>query len=211
MREELVSGETYNGKSQDGVSHVQVNQKSGLRAHASRCYLRGGLAPKSQLHVLTHARVRRVLIRNSVAFGVEHEHKGAMNSAVAHNEVILSAVTVASAKLLMLSGIGPRSDLARAGVEVLQHSPGVGANLQEQPTILQRWSTELPAINCLGPGGMVKGLWQWVRDGSGLLAATALHAQVMHRTDHGTRRRMRRSPSPTSPLCVRSAVWARWR
>ena len=44
---------------------------------------------------------------------------------------MLSAGTIESPKLLMLSGIGPAAELARVGVEVAVDLPGVGENLHD--------------------------------------------------------------------------------
>ena len=49
----------------------------------------------------------------------------------ARQEVILSAGTVGSPQLLMLSGVGDTEHLQQVGVQPLHHSPEVGQNLQD--------------------------------------------------------------------------------
>ena len=49
----------------------------------------------------------------------------------ASREVILSAGTIVSPQLLLLSGIGDKSDLAQLGIPLITHLPGVGHNLQD--------------------------------------------------------------------------------
>jgi choline dehydrogenase len=49
----------------------------------------------------------------------------------ARRDVVLSAGAVNTPKLLMLSGIGDAARLARAGVTIHHHLPGVGENLQD--------------------------------------------------------------------------------
>ena len=44
--------------------------------------------------------------------------------------MILSAGALNTPQLLMLSGLGPAPQLARLGIPVLSHLPGVGTNLQ---------------------------------------------------------------------------------
>jgi choline dehydrogenase len=47
-------------------------------------------------------------------------------------EVVLSAGTFNTPQLLMLSGVGPRAELDRNGIETLVDLPGVGQNLQDR-------------------------------------------------------------------------------
>ncbi|KAE8452291.1 hypothetical protein EG329_000991 [Mollisiaceae sp. DMI_Dod_QoI] len=56
---------------------------------------------------------------------------GIKKQAFARKEVIVSGGTFNSPQLLMLSGIGPKSDLQNLGIEVIVNLPGVGTNLQD--------------------------------------------------------------------------------
>src|SRR5690606_20260364 len=62
---------------------------------------------------------------------VEVERGGVREIVSARAEVILSASTINTPKLLMLSGIGPGAHLAEHGIDVVADRPGVGANLQD--------------------------------------------------------------------------------
>lgn len=53
---------------------------------------------------------------NNMAYGVEYFRHGKIETAIATKEVILSAGTLGSSKLLMLSGVGPRPHLEELGV-----------------------------------------------------------------------------------------------
>jgi choline dehydrogenase len=171
----------YNGRDQEGVSVVQVNQRRGLRSQSSREYLRH-VARRDRLTVRTGAFVRRVLFDGTRAVGVEYEHRGRRRIAYAAREVVLSAGALVSPKILMVSGVGPHTHLERYGVDVVHDSPGVGANLQEHLGILQRWHSNVPTINHIGLTEGVRSIWQYARSGTGNLAATVFHAQVIHRT-----------------------------
>jgi choline dehydrogenase len=72
-----------------------------------------------------------VLFRGDRAVGVEYVRGGVTHVARAEGEVILAAGAVASPHLLMLSGIGPSTDLSAFGIPVVADRPEVGRNLQD--------------------------------------------------------------------------------
>ncbi len=78
------------------------------------------------------------------AVGVEYEKNGARHVALAAREVILAAGSVGSPHLLQLSGIGPASVLAGAGIPQLHDLPGVGANLQDHLEIYIQFKCRPP-------------------------------------------------------------------
>ena len=63
--------------------------------------------------------------------GVQLRQGGALLTAHATQEVILSAGSIGSPQLLQLSGIGPGALLQQQGIPVVFDAPGVGANLQD--------------------------------------------------------------------------------
>jgi len=72
-----------------------------------------------------------VRFKGQKAIGVEVIHDGALRSFDAGHEVILSLGAIHTPKVLMQSGIGDAHDLRPFGIDVVQHLPGVGRNLQE--------------------------------------------------------------------------------
>ena len=58
------------------------------------------------------------------------DKSGNTHTVHATKEVILSAGSVNSPQLLLLSGIGPQADLEDVGIDVVVDLPGVGHNLQ---------------------------------------------------------------------------------
>lgn len=90
---------------------------------------------RSNFHVQTHTLATRILFENSssgdlVANGVEYrDNSGAIQVAYADKEVILTAGAFGSPQLLMVSGIGPASQLQGNGIDVKVDLPGVGQNL----------------------------------------------------------------------------------
>ncbi|KZC09328.1 Glucose dehydrogenase [acceptor] [Dufourea novaeangliae] len=118
----------YNGEDQIGFSYIQANLDKGTRCSASKAYLR---VNRLNLNIVTGATVTKVLMDdNKRAFGVQFMQNNQSRRAFCSKEVILSAGTIDSAKLLMLSGVGPKDHLEELGIKVVQDSK-VGYNMYE--------------------------------------------------------------------------------
>jgi len=114
-----------------GYAPTPVTQRRGLRHSAADAYLRPARRRRN-LTVLTGAFAQRILLDGSRATGVEYrDAAGVTQRVTASREVILSAGTVNSPQLLMLSGIGEPGQLRAAGVESRHGLVGVGVNLQD--------------------------------------------------------------------------------
>ena len=61
--------------------------------------------------------------------------------------MILSAGSIATPKLLMLSGIGDAEMLESHGIAVKADLPGVGRNLQEHPGVIVSYNVDSPTLN----------------------------------------------------------------
>lgn len=120
-----------NGEQLLGVGRAQATMRNGRRCSAAKAFLRP-IIGRSNLEIAMNARVLRILIDAEThrAYGVEFVKNRKRYRVLARKEVILSAGTIASPQLLMLSGIGPREDLMRLGVPVVQDLR-VGYNLQD--------------------------------------------------------------------------------
>jgi choline dehydrogenase len=121
--------EDFNGPRQRGFGFYQVTQRNGRRCSSAVAYLRPA-RERPNLVVRTHALATRVLLDGRRATGVEYRSKGKTLTAKGA-QVILAGGAINSPQLLMLSGIGPASELRSAGVEVHHELPGVGKNLQD--------------------------------------------------------------------------------
>jgi choline dehydrogenase len=114
-----------------GYAPTPVTQRRGLRHSAADAYLRPARRRRN-LTVLTGAHVQRILLDGARATGVEYrDTTGLTQRVTASREVILSAGTVKSPQLLLLSGIGDPDQLRTVGVEPGHELVGVGANLQD--------------------------------------------------------------------------------
>ena len=125
----------YNAERQDGFSRMQMTIRNGRRESAATAYLHPVLARKN-LKVTVRAHVTSILLEGMRAVGVEYLQDGQRRFARAEREVIVSAGTINSPQILMLSGIGEPQALAAHGVKVRVPLPGVGQNLQDHPAAL---------------------------------------------------------------------------
>ncbi len=86
---------------------------------------------RPNLRIETGCLVERIELDGWRVSGVRWRQDGAERSAAARREVILSAGSIGSAQILLLSGIGPGLDLLQHGIPVMLDRPGVGQNLQD--------------------------------------------------------------------------------
>ncbi|KVZ17403.1 GMC family oxidoreductase [Burkholderia stagnalis] len=145
----------FNGAQQEGIGIYQVTQKQGERWSAARAYLLPYIGRRSNLTVETHAQVRRILFEGRRAVGVEVLQNGTVRTLRARREVVLAAGAFQTPQLLMLSGVGPIHELARFGIQTVQHLPGVGRNLQDHPDFIFGYRTR--SVDTMGVslrGGM---------------------------------------------------------
>ena len=120
----------FNSGTTVGCGVYQLNTRDGWRSSAAVAYL-GRAKGRRNLTVRTRARATRILFNGSRAVGVEFASRGKLVRAMSKREVILSAGSIISPKLLMLSGVGDPPSLEPHGVSVRHALPGVGRNLQD--------------------------------------------------------------------------------
>ncbi|SUA99716.1 Choline dehydrogenase [Pannonibacter phragmitetus] len=177
----------YNGEKQEGFGDMEMTVYNGQRWSAANAYLKPALK-RGNVDLITGALVRRVVIENGRATGVEYQRgSGAPQVAHARREVIIAASSINSPKLLMHSGIGPAQHLKEHGIDVVADRPGVGANLQDhlelylqqactQPvTLYKHWNLISKAL--IGA--------QWLFTGKGLGASNQFEACAFIRSRAG--------------------------
>jgi choline dehydrogenase len=123
------ANDDFNGPRQEGAGYYKLNTRSGVRSSTATAYLHAARR-RPNLVVETNALVTRIIVENGVATGVEYRRAGAVHSASAHREVVVSGGTFNSPQILQLSGIGPAPRLQDLGIPVARDLPGVGENLQ---------------------------------------------------------------------------------
>jgi choline dehydrogenase len=159
----------YNGAQQEGFGPFDATIYKGNRWSAYRAYLKPALATGNVEIIRGFA--RKVVIEEGRATGVEIQRKGKIDVISASAEVIVSASSINSPKLLMLSGIGPAAHLKEHGIDVVADRAGVGQNLQDHLELyLQQAATQPVSLfkywNLLGKA-FVGAMWLFLRKGVG--------------------------------------------
>ncbi|HEX9041030.1 MAG TPA: GMC family oxidoreductase N-terminal domain-containing protein [Trebonia sp.] len=130
----------YNGRDRGGpdgvVSLLQTTTRDGKRSSTYHAFLQGEPEQRPNLTVTCGAQVTKVIVEDGPgglrATGVEYRgDDGATVVLQAVREVILSAGAVGSPHILMLSGIGPKSELEAAGVACRLDAAEVGKHLKD--------------------------------------------------------------------------------
>ncbi|MCP1337919.1 GMC family oxidoreductase [Futiania mangrovi] len=128
----------YNSGDQEGFGYYQLTQSGNRRASAADVYLAPARG-RENLTIHTDAFAQRVLLTGRKATGVRYRRGGEVVEAHAAREVILAAGALQSPQLLELSGIGDGDLLRGFGIEVVHHSPGVGANYRDHYATRASW------------------------------------------------------------------------
>ncbi|XP_072934415.1 glucose dehydrogenase [FAD, quinone]-like [Epargyreus clarus] len=137
-----------NGDSITGFTVAQTFNDNGSRYSTARGFLRPA-AKRENLHVLLNSHVSRVIIDPTTkkVTGVEYIKNGTTRTVGVNKEAILSAGTLNSPQILMLSGVGPKETLERFNIPVIKDLPGVGQNLHNHVGVqLQFKLTKEPEI-----------------------------------------------------------------
>ncbi|XP_018333249.1 glucose dehydrogenase [FAD, quinone]-like [Agrilus planipennis] len=120
----------YNSRDVIGVGYVQASTRNGRRNSGDNAFLRP-VDRRSNLKLQINSLATKVLLDGNCSTGVEFISGNKKYVARARSEVILSAGAYQSAQILMLSGIGPPSELSRHNISVKLDLP-VGRNYMDQ-------------------------------------------------------------------------------
>jgi choline dehydrogenase len=184
--------EDFNGPRQNGVGIMQHTYgqwgRYKERSDAKKAFL-DPLAGDKRLTIITGARVDRIVVENGRAVGVDYTKDGETHTARAEREVLVGAGTYNSAKLMMLSGIGPADHLREHGIHVVADIAGVGQNLQDHHEVPVIATTKAPS----GYFGQDNG-WPMIRNGlqyllfnKGPVTTTGIEACLFFDPDGGER------------------------
>lgn len=123
-----LSVDVYHGK-QNGLFKCVNSIYNGVRSTAAS-FLEG----KPNITLASSTVAKKILFNGNTAYGVTVTGPdGEEYSFTAKRELIVAQGVFESAKLLMLSGVGIKSDLEALGIHTIVDSPHAGKNLQDHP------------------------------------------------------------------------------
>ena len=179
----IAYNEDYNGAQQTGASLLQFSIKGQQRQSTAEAFLKP-VKHRKNLTVKTNCTVKKILVNDAVATGVEvYTGNGLSEIIHCNREVILSAGTIQSPKILLHSGIGDAAILKNAGVDMVSHLSGVGKNLQDHIWApISRLSNIKSANNTIKPLNMIKALLQYLFAKEGPLCNSPIEANAFLNT-----------------------------
>lgn len=140
--------------SQDGVGPFQVTQRAGVRESPATAYL-AAASGRRNLTVRTGVTVERLQIDSTddagasvkpMATGAHYvDSDGRHHFVRAKSEVLLAGGVYASPQLLLLSGVGPASQLSTHDIPLVTDLAGVGQNLQDHPAAMLSYLSASPS------------------------------------------------------------------
>ncbi|KAL8947727.1 MAG: hypothetical protein Q9222_006023 [Ikaeria aurantiellina] len=132
----------HNGGDNKGMAPHIENWYEGKRQPAGKAYGLNGI------DIRTNSTVRRILLDQRKAVGVELATGEIIR---ADKEVILCCGVFRSPQILMLSGIGPKDELEKHGIDQLVDSPEVGKNFSDHPAVTQFYRIKEPEKGLCAP------------------------------------------------------------
>lgn len=117
-------------ETQEGFAPFDRAVRRGRRVSAAKAYL-APVRKRPNLEVRCEVLATSVLFEGRRAVGVRVRPKDGAEYDVRATEVILSGGTFQTPQLLQLSGVGNAEELARLGIPVVHHLPGVGEGMQD--------------------------------------------------------------------------------
>ena len=176
-----------NGASQFGCGYMQATIRDGVRCDTATAYLEPVLEHPN-LTVIKDALVTRIVVEKGRAVAVEYLENGRSLARVrADAEIVLSAGSIGSPHLLMLSGIGPAEHLAAHGIDVVLENSDVGQHLEDhysQDGVFRRLKDPGTVLGAL-PATFSDAIDEFEKTGGGWLASMQIDAVAFHSVDPG--------------------------
>jgi choline dehydrogenase-like flavoprotein len=185
--------------------------RGGRRETTAQAFLRPALA-RGNVTLLVEALVVRVVVEAGKAVGVLYERDGTRHEVRATREVILSAGTLQSPQILLLSGIGPGAQLQSQGIQTVLDLPAVGRNLHDHLACPVLMSTTDSTSYGISAKALPRGAWnvlQYLLGRNGPFASNVFESVGFLKTQPGLERpdvqfvfQPAARPKPSFPLPV---------
>ena len=120
----------FNDGYQYGVGLMQHTIDYSKRCSAVDAFI-NPIRKNKNLNIKLKTSVTKIIIENNKAIGVEVFENKENKKYFVNNEVVLTAGSYITPKLLMLSGIGDEKELKKHNIKTLINLKGVGKNLQD--------------------------------------------------------------------------------
>lgn len=122
-----------NVPNRSGISPTASNVKDGIRQSTAIAYV-GPARGRANLEISADSHILRLKFDGNRVREVEFEKNGQIHRAAA-DTFVLSSGTYHSPQVLMLSGVGPTSELERLGIPVIHERKGIGQNYQDHAAV----------------------------------------------------------------------------
>ncbi|CAL1288546.1 unnamed protein product, partial [Larinioides sclopetarius] len=159
-----------NGARQTGFDVLQGTIRNGQRCSTSKAYLVPA-ENRTNLDVVPEAHVRKVLIQDKQAVGVQFDFQNSTYEVKARREVIISAGGTNTPQILMLSGVGPKDHLQEFGIPVVADLP-VGNNFQDHCGTLTPYELDPKILTTTEKVQKPRNIIEYIDSRTGPLAAT---------------------------------------
>lgn len=160
----------FNGEEHIGWATVAGTLDKGSRASSARAFL-SPIKDRPNLHVIKHAHVTKLVFKGNTneVTGVKFTVNGKELTATAKKETVLSAGSLNTPQLMMLSGIGPKAHLESLKIP-LKADLKVGHNLQDHVIVPYFVSFYRQKKKPIRPEDAVSALYSYFMHGLGPVA-----------------------------------------
>jgi len=174
------------------MGNIGVN---GKRNSTATAYLTSSVLSRPNLIVAVDIMVEKVLFSESgtqpratgILLAPVNKKEGQRYTVHARQEIIVSAGTIGTPQLLLVSGVGPKEELQKLNIKVVKDSPMVGKGLYDHSSSGRLIFRAKPSITwdhyIYKPIYTISALIRWLWNGSGPLAAIGSGTGVFVRSD----------------------------
>ncbi|KAJ7242977.1 aryl-alcohol oxidase [Mycena rebaudengoi] len=165
-----------------GVGWIQTTIGGGERSSSAVSYLAPAFIQRPNLHVLLNAQVSRILAENSSGRDIHFsqvefsQNAKALFIVAASKEIVICAGSIGTPHILLNSGVGNLTALAKHGIQAVVDLPSVGQNFTDQPLVSNSWfvnSTQTYESFTQNATRLTEDLELWNRTKTGPLVSTA--------------------------------------